>query len=92
MRSHPSVHRMRSRILMLLGVGSVHFGFVKMATGGVVGAENFYNNRGDRSGEVPKPACAPIQERSGGYPNKVTEPGDWLSGASIIVDMGATFL
>jgi hypothetical protein len=77
---------------MMLGVGSVHFDKVKMATGGVVGPKKFYNNRGDRSGEVPKPACVPIQEHSGGYSNKATEPGDWLSGTSIIVDMGATFL
>ena len=77
---------------MMLGVGGVHFDFVEMATGGVVGPKSFCNDRGDRSGEVPKLACVPIQERSGGYSNKVTEPGDWLSGASIIVNMGATFL
>ena len=77
---------------MMLGVGGIHFDFVEMATGGVVGPKFFYNDHGDRYGEVPKPACAPIQERSGGYLNKVTEPRDWLSGASIIVDMGTTFL
>jgi hypothetical protein len=92
MCSHPFVRRTRPRVLMMLGVGGVHFDFVKMATGGVVGPKFFYNDCGDCSGEVPKPACAPIQECSGGYLNKVTEPGDWLSGTSIIVDMGATFL
>jgi hypothetical protein len=60
--------------------------------GGWARMKNFYNDHGDRSGEVPKQACAPIQECSGGYLNKVTEPRDWLSGAPIIVDMGTTFL
>jgi len=72
-RSHPNIHGMRVLILLLVAVGAV----LKMALVWWGQNENFYNDHGDRSGEVPKQACAPIQEHSGGYSNKVTEPRDW---------------
>ena len=59
---------------------------------GIRGDEIFYNDRGDCSGEELKQVCMLNQGCSGASPNKATDPGDWLSGASIPVDMGATFL
>jgi hypothetical protein len=41
MHSHPFVCRMCPRVLMMFGVGGIHFDFVEMATRGVVGPKIF---------------------------------------------------